>query len=463
MKKFAIVYPAAADPTERKAAEILTQCLLDYTLEYPVCVSADCADTGAFRCLFIGTKEDNPYLAKENVPHKPEAYSIRVQNDTVYITGSDSRGVLYGCVDFYNKYVVRFEFTHESGNYYRNIFDGVLPDFAFTSAPSVQYRGIWTWGHVIYDYRGFIDALVRLKMNSVIIWNDHPPMNAREMIACAHECGVRVIWGYPWFWDTRCDEIDIEKAYESGDAILQQYEKQYRDLGVDGIYFQSFTELHQETIGGVLIAEAVTEFVNRTAAKFLDKYPELELQFGLHATSVFERLEYIRRTDPRIRIVWEDCGAFPFSYIPEDVGNYAETEAFLSRITRLRGEDERFGAVFKGLTKLKWSEFEHPAGPMYIGTSSAQMQENRILRKKKIWRYLQAHWLINADKALAMTAQIVRETGGGTDIHALVEDGMLEKQIPYPVALLAEILWDCGGDLREMMSQTALRNWVDFM
>ena len=61
----------------------------------------------------------------------------------------------------------------------------------------------------------------------------------------------------------------------------------------DGIYFQSFTELNQDAIDGVLIAEAVTRFVNYTSTKLFERYPKLELQFGLHANSVKDKLEYI--------------------------------------------------------------------------------------------------------------------------------------------------------------------------
>lgn len=465
MKKNVILYGNTESGQQKKALEILTECLLDQTMEYPVCLPADTdADLTDCRLFCIGTRENNARLrARTDAPlTEPQQYRITAENDAVYIEGADEQGVLWGCVDFENKYVLRFTYTHESGRYYRHIFEGALPEYTITSAPSVQNRGIWTWGHVIYDWRGFLDSLVRLKMNTLTIWNDYPPVNARQIVELAHQWGIRVIWGYAWFWDTRCDLIDIEKAYASGDEILAQYERDYRDLGGDGIYFQSFTELDRETIGGVLIAEAVTEFVNRTAAKFYEKYPDMELQFGLHANSVSQKLEYIRRVDPRIRIVWENCGAFPFAYIPREVGNFDATCDFVKKITHLR-PGERFGAVTKGFTKLNWSEFEHPTGPMNIGVSSPRMQQNRMERKRPIWRYIQAHWLSHADYAYGMIRLLAEETGGAGDISALVEDGMLETRIPYAVALYAEMLWDCGADLRSLMSDVALRDTAEFV
>ena len=32
----------------------------------------------------------------------------------------------------------------------------------------------------------------------------------------------------------------------------------------------------------------------------------------------------------------------------------------------------------------------------------------------------------------------------------------------YPVALFAEMLWDADGDVKAMMSEVALRNYIDF-
>ena len=304
--------------------------------------------------------------------------------------------------------------------------------------------------------------MVKLKMNTLVVWNDHVPVNAEEMIEYAHTCGIKVIWGYAWFWDTSCGEIDIDKAYASSADILAKYEREYLPLGGDGIYFQSFTELNTERIGGKLVAEAVTGFVNQTAAGFLQKYPDLELQFGLHATSVKEKLEYIAKVDPRVRIVWENCGSFPFSYIPSDVEHFDETCDFVSRITKLRGEDDRFGVVTKGLTKLNWSEFEHIQGPVCVGASTELLKQNRLLRKRRIWRYLQAYWITYADKAYEMIQLMQQCKKGDLYATALVEDGMFEEKIMYPVALYAEMLWDCSGDLKQMMSQVALRSYVEF-
>ena len=210
------------------------------------------------------------------------------------------------------------------------------------------------------------------------------------------------------------------------------------------------------------IAAAATDFVNRTAALFFEKYPDIEIQFGLHATSVKNDLGYIKATDERIRIVWEDLGAFPFSYIPNDIKDFDKTMSLVDSIANLRGASDRFGVVTKGLVKLDWSEFEHLKGAQTIGVSSRALKENRIERKRRIWRYIQAAWLANADKAQGAVREICRLKNGDACILALCEDGMFEENIMFPVALYSEMLWNAEGDLKEITKAVAMRGYVDF-
>lgn len=299
-------------------------------------------------------------------------------------------------------------------------------------------------------------------MNTIIIWNDFVPVNAKEVVDYAHECGMKVIWGYAWGWDVDCSEMFNSEQGMSSQAIFKQYEEEYAHLGGDGIYFQSCTELKVQEINGKIIAEVVADFVNETAELFLEKYPQMELQFGLHATSVDQNLEFIKRVNPDIRIVWEDCGAFPFSYIPSDIEKFDDTMELIKKIAVLRGENDKFGVVTKGFTKLDWYDFNHPEGPMYWGVSSKSMKRNREERKRKIWKYLQAYWIVNADKAYEAVRVMSELKDRDFYAEPLVEDGMFEENIMYPVALFSEMLWDCKTPLKQMMSEVAMRDYVDF-
>ncbi len=464
MNRTVIQYGSRRTGLQKKAIALLSELLLDYTVEYPVCLPAsEPLPEGECLRIVIGTKADNPILAKESdaVLTKPEEYAIRVKSGVIFIEGFDDAGVVYGCMDFYNKYLVKLEYPDDD-RFCIQPFDHPFPDFSHQSAPAVKSRGIWTWGHVIYDWRGFIDNMVKLKMNTLIIWNDAAPVNADDIVSYAHENGIRLIWGFAWCWDTNCARFDLNNLDGQIDEIAEKYEREYASIGGDGIYFQSFTELGSETIGGVLIAEAVTDFVNRTAARLWEKHPGLELQFGLHATSVRERLDYIRNVDPRIRIVWENCGSFPFWYVPTDIGRFDETRDFVKRIANLRGEDDCFGAVTKGLTKLDWSRFRHPDGPRNIGVSSEHMKDNRITRKNKYWTYIQAGWITHGEYACEMIRTMIEAKKGNLAITPLIEDGMFERTVMYPAALCAELLWDSETDYREIAMDVALRGYVTF-
>ena len=465
MKHTAIIYGNIDTPIKRTTLSHLSSVILEQTMEYPSCFQyPDIPCMDKFHLIFIGTKQDNPYIEKNSTCSlsKEEEYSISVQNGVCIIEGFDDAGVLYGCVDFYNQYIIKFENTDTHPGLFRDVFaEDTLPDFQYISAPSVKNRGIWTWGHVIYSFEKFIDNMMQLKFNTLTIWNDFVPINAKEMIDYAHSRNVKIIWGYSWLWDTDCSLVTTEKLEQGTLQALDKFEREYAPLGVDGIYFQSFTELNTEKIGDMLIAQAVTDFVNKTASEFFAKFGELELQFGIHAISVREKLEYIKNVDPRIRLCWEDCGSFPFAYEASNIKDYSRTMDFISSITTLR-EQEKFGAVTKGFVCLDWSDFEHLPGSFYIGSCSKATSSGLVSRKNKYWRYSQAYWLANAGVAYNVIREMADKTCGDLYITALVEDGMFEESIMYPVALYSEMLWNTDSSPSELQSGVALRNYVEF-
>lgn len=468
MKKVAIIHGELHSGVQERAVEELSRILLDYVHEYPICIRCNediC--TNDYRCIFIGTKKSNPYIAKSSKTEltKPESYSISVSDDTVMIEGYDDAGVLYGVLDFYNQYIISFEHkkpVRDSNINHTNLWEREkLVDFELTSAPTVSERGLWTWGHVIYDYQKYLHNLMLLKMNSIIIWNDFVPVNARKIVEYAHSCNIKVYWGFSWLWGSAA-KFSINNLEDEPRKILEKFEREYANTEGDGIYFQTFTEHKTDTIDGVLIAEAASKFVNDTARLIFERYPKLELQFGLHATSVSNRLEFIRSIDPRIRIVWEDCGAFPFAYDPHEISSFDDTVELVGSIAKLRGENDLFGAVTKGLVNLDWSSFKHQEGMQYIGTGSIRAKRSRVEKMAHQWRYVQAGWLINADKAREMVQKMSQLKKEQLSVFALVEDGLFEENIMYPVALYAQMLWNPNTTTRELMHSVALREYVRF-
>ena len=455
------------DGIEKKAVHRLKACLEEHLdLSVPVVIreAAQCPTLPDGRCIFLGIGDEHPY-APHTGEGKPEEYTICVTDtdpQILSITGSDENGLLYGVVDFIGKYIPHALFSHTSGNpyYMHTLFtDAPMKPFHVTSAPAIARRGLWTWGHTITDYRGYIDNMVTARLNTLVIWNNLLPANAGDVVDYAHENGIKLLYGFAWGWGTNNHTPEgIRYALDHKQAVVAEYLRDWAPLGCDGIYFQSFTETSHEKIGDILIADAVTEYVNHIAGEIWKHTPGVTIQFGLHASSVNKKLDFIARTDPRIEIVWEDCGAFPFSYTPNRVGedDFCHTAALAEDISVLRGEDDRFGCVFKGLICLDWSKFRYPAGPYLIGESSPALQKARTEEKRPIWRYVQAHWMANAWYAQTMFRKLCQKKNGDFTALALVEDGMFESSLWFPVLLYGELLWDPFADTGRILCETAM-------
>ena len=305
---------------------------------------------------------------------------------------------------------------------------------------SIQNKGIWTWGHVIYDYRAFFKNMARLGFNRIVIWNDIRPLNAKAVLDEAHRNGIKLIWGFSWGWMDKCGEnvrnIGTERMKTLQKEILAEFEN-YRDICADGIYFQSFTETDSESINGVSIAKAAVNLVNSTADEIFKIIPDIELEFGLHATSVKNSLDIIAKTDKRIRIVWEDCGAFPFDYDAHSIDGFDETCDFVKKILFLRGGNEKCGFVLKGMTKLDWSRFEYHTAPYEIGTAEADFIAARAKEKEPLWEYVTDGWEKNGEYARRMINLISQNRNATAD--ELIEDGMFEYEIKKPPKMFSQM------------------------
>ena len=435
----------------------------------------------SYNIIIVGKASDNRLIEEienQNIiqtPKKCEGYSIYVgnsiynaENQMIVISGFDSAGVLYGCMDFCNKYLCDVAFKNKDiwkDGTYDNMFDNKLNNWCIGSNPVIKRRAIWTWGHVIYDYRDFFENMARLRLNEIVIWNDVVPINAKDVVEYAHSLNIKVIWGFAWGWDTKLNNIlknyDQNTLKEIKQKVLETYKNQYLGTGADGIYFQSFTELNEEIVNGKCVAQLVTELVNDIAGSLFNLYPNLHIQFGLHATSVKNKLEYIKNVDKRIFIVWEDCGSFPFEYYADKTDDFENTLEFTKNTLALRGSDEKWGAVLKGMLKLDWTKFEHVTEPFILGQRTNSFIKGRQINKNRIWKLQQASWLKNAE-CLKQVIEAVAETDRDCVVQALVEDAMLENQIMLPVALYADMLWDCNRDVYEIVEQVSKYRCVQY-
>lgn len=416
--------------------------------------------------IIIGRYSESDYIKKyikeDEIPQ--DGYVVNVMDNPenpelkiAIITAREKREVFYGAVDFVDDYFVTAIPFCGSLKLPDEIFDNKVPDYYNASAPKIKKRGIFTWGNPINDYKNYIENMARLKLNQLIIWNDFAPINAKDIVDYAHEYGISVIWGYAWGWSRKCDQIDLDALDVLSDAVLEKYEREYADVGGDGIYFQSFTELHQDYLGDRLIAEAVTDFVNKTADKFLRKYPDLFIQFGLHAWSVEEHLEYIAKVDPRVEILWEDCGTFPYDYEPKvkSEEEFEKTLKFTDDILNLR-ENASVGMLYKGQMILDWSKFEHQCGPFVLGCASESLKNHDIEMLKPMWRHFQSEWYLNGKYAYEMTKHISKK-----DNVTIGMAGMFAGGIWFSESLCAQIMWECDREYEEIIAKVSKRRCID--
>lgn len=463
---------------EKKAVELLSaemgaHILRDkgvYTIHVLPCVQLEQAALDS-NAVIIGLYEENAlirkYISPSEVPE--DGYVVKVMDDPenpernlVLITAKSECGLFYGAVDLVDDYFALAAPLHGSVKLADELFLEPWPDYFHASAPAVKTRSVFTWGHPINDYRDYIENMARLKLNQLIIWNDFLPLNAKDIVDYAHEYGIAVIWGFAWGWLSGGCQIDISKLDEIAENVIQTYETQYSSACGDGIYFQSFTERKDADINGRNIAQTVTEFVNAIAGRILEKHSGLSIQFGLHATSVKDHLEYIAKVDPRVEIMWEDCGCFPYGYHPQirPDESYADAESFTDRILALR-EQGSTSMLFKGFMTLDWNKgrFVHQVGPYVLGMAHRRLKDHDIEMLKPVWRNYQAGWLENGKYAYDM-AKRIHETGKPVTLGMAAQ---FAGGIWLPEALCAEIFWSCDRPYEEILGKVLRRRSVDIV
>ena len=478
-----IVYTDFSD-MERRAVELLNREAGKniirntgvYTL-YVLPLEKESADTKIKDNAFVvGVWDKSPLIqslvSKNEIP--PKGYFLRVMDNPanengsiVVITGNEQADLFYGAEAFLDAYAVKFAPNGGGLFFTDNLFDMKLPIATYASAPKFATRGIFSWGHCINDYRTYLRTMARLGLNQLILWNDFTPLNAKDVVEYAHSYGIEVIWGFSWGWTSggckSTTSLDNEYLSNLKEQVLQKFEREYLGQG-DGIYFQSFTERKDDSIGGRSIADAVTDFVNDTAGELLKRYPTLRIQFGLHATSVKNHLSAIAKVDKRVEILWEDGGEFPFNFGNARIHDYEtfnkefeETLAFTKEILLLRGLDAPTGIVYKGFMKLDWTRFAHQTGPFILGENAEEIQNHDRQIRDDAWRGLTADWLKNGAYAHRFTSLIYELTKGNVNMCMA---GTFDGGTYFPQAVCAEMFWDPEREYPEIMKSAMDKNFV---
>ncbi|MBR2375950.1 MAG: hypothetical protein IKA88_06650 [Clostridia bacterium] len=419
--------------------------------------------------IVVGTYQDSPTVRKfvEEAELDGKDYLVKVvvnpDNEdcrVVIITAKDERNLFYGAIAFADNYPTDCAPGHGGLKIPQWIYDFKMPEYKLAEKSQIATRGVWSWAQPIGDYRKYIREMARMKFNQIVLWNEYMPLNAKEVVDFAHGYGIEVLWGYSWGWANGCKHTSLEDDYLQGvkENALREYREYYSKTGCDGIYFQSFTEMSKEYIGDKLIARVVTDLVNETVAEFYKEYPDIKIQFGLHATSVKNRLEEIARVDKRVEIVWEDCGTFPYGYTPRVPSEEAfqETLEFTRKILALR-PGAPTGLIFKGMMTVDWEMFEHQTGPYVLGENSTAVQKRDAEMRRPIWQMFEAGWLQYGGYALRLIREIIKLTNGDVNLAIVNEDG---GGLPLPVALFSEMLWNPDKEYGEIMRKVSERQSV---
>jgi hypothetical protein len=423
----------------------------------------------AHNLILIGTPAANPQIAElgrkglVKLPTQAQGYTIACLNSpsqagrrVIVVAGTDSAGVLYGVMEFNKKLAALARHDKEL----REAFDA-LPEFSLTQAPLIENRGIWTWGYVIYDYRRFFDNMARLKMNRLTVWNDVPPVNCRSFIQYAHSRGIKVILGFSWGYAlAKLDPANPEHLRLIKDDVLARYENSYQNLGMDGIYFQTFTEQENTMIGDRSIASLACDWVNDIARSLLQIHPGIRIEWGLHASSIRDHYLDLKGLDSRVSIVWEDAGNMPYSYDPEaphPEGNARlganATDATLDyskKLATFRPGSE-FEMCAKGWIQMRWQTESEPHGSFIIGERAHEFIRDRLKERQPRWDYVNAKWAANYPVALRFYREIRETTSAPMTVVGLIDDGMFEEQIQVSAALLGEMLWNPNRDDAEIL------------
>lgn len=410
------------------------------------------------------SKTVQKFTAREEVP--ADGFLVKVienpqdpEGRLVILTAHSPRELFYAAVSFVDDYIPGYAPRNGANLMPDLIFDTPLQLCSYTETPDHKTRSVFTWAHPINNYRAYIDNMARLKLNELILWNDFVPLNIAEVIDYAHSYGIAVNLGYSWGWlNHQCAGItDVSDAalVKMKDEIIRKYEVEYAPTNCDGIYFQSFTERKDEYIGGRLIAEAVTSLVNMTCGELLEKYPGLKLQFGLHASSVRAHLDEIAKVDPRVQILWEDCGTFPYNYrtYVSDEEKYEKTMAFTKQLLNLRG-GRNVGLVFKSVMMLDWTRFEYQSGPFVMGENHPDIIAHDKRMRARSWREYTADWLRNGDRAQQMVKFINDNKLGEVDMCLA---GTFDGGIYMPQAIYAQMLRSMDDDYGDILQKVGRR------
>jgi len=290
----------------------------------------------------------------------PESFRLTAGKDgSLKIVGADGAGLLWGVRDFQHYYCQPWLDALAAGK---------ALEMDIVSSPTIQNRGLWTWQYGCYDPYAYIDRASEWKLNAIIFWNRGVPMDADRLAAYAHERGVKIWWGFSWGW-VAADFLDASP--ELAERLMALYEKQKRQIGpelgnldllapetppalkeyvldvfekqyawipeIDGIYFQSATEVISPRLSGKTeqLGEALVSNILPIMEELHRRYPRLKISCGIHNTGDYATYKALEKLPPYCNIMWE-AGV-----------TWAPSREIARKQMQLRGANEDFGGIYR--------------------------------------------------------------------------------------------------------------------
>ena len=467
-----VVYSSAEGP-EGRALEVLTECMApslrdpttttSFLLPLEKCGSVKSIDRK--HMIVIGRLSENAtlrrYLKQEAVPSGGYVVKAFMEGEKriILLAGDTPSAVLWAAFDFAD--VGIHEMRAALLRYPNSISTRTFFSWKKTKPyerrvrPETPVRSLFTWGHVIDDYRQFFREMARLRLTRVILWNEYPPLNAREIVDFAHSWGIEVYWGFAWGWAVNCAESS-EKATSLkalGDSIFAEWNSVWRPLGGDGIYFQSFTEQGNSRVRDRSIASMVVELVNDVSSRIRAVSPSTDIVFGLHADSVKKDVHEIAKTDPAVEILWENCGGFPFFERPEPPAKFRPPNtAFVDEIL---SASDTVGLVWKCQVRQDWRTWAHQPGPYMLGCAGDELLDQDRRMSDTMQHWYDAEWFLHGRKAYDLLRHIRDGKRQPKELNLVTE---YNPPFRYSTVVQAEMFWSTSDSYEDVVLRAKLRS-----
>lgn len=412
---------------------------------------------GSDDLFVVGTAANNPVIAQlvssgfVQLQTQQGGYSMicapRPDNPNAWllaVVGVDNNGTLNGLRDL--EHYQMGGFSYSNGRV-------TATSFARQDHARIQNRGLWDWGCMAPDRKAWMEQMSRWKMNEWTVWDNYPPARMKEYVDFGHSRGIKTIAGFGLGWNPdwnytlppefdhgvsdrdpngrymqMCSSNTFNRQFFQTE-VLKKIQNDYLPAGVDGIYFQTFTEVplcQCADCKGRTMGQLLLDFINPIVAAIKQQYPNLSVALGVHADhGDFSALVNL---DPRCSIIWENC----------DSG------------TSIRGPSEDYGYINKNLPY--WGGFgkDTPADPHYTEASLAAYMASTagdfeigggLQGKRNYMAGLQA-W----------AAGLLGKSTANKHASTVADGSVFSRRTPFAEAALAEAEWNPSLDTQTVVA-----------